>query len=265
MNNLNCIIFSRDRSCQLELLLRSMKLYFKEFSESIINVLYTYSDDSFKVGYDKLFTIHNDSNIKYIKETVDFKNHVLLLLNPDNLYTIFFVDDIIWKEPFSLNCDDFKLFENNENILTYSLRLHPNLTYCYTANVIMNPTKSKLFTWHNLLGDYGYPMSLDGHFFRTEDIMNLLINLSYNNPNQLEGKMAMKPLHKPLMLCSEKSIIFNNPCNKVQTNNPNRYGNISAEYLNEEFLKDYIIDLEPFKHLNNESCHKETSIMLIKK
>ena len=258
---INFIIFSKDRAMQLELFLRSMKYFFVEFNEYKINILYKYTNEQFKEGYNKL--IEDYSSINFVLEK-DFKKDLLSLIK-NNKYTIFFVDDIIWKEPFSLNCDDFKIFENNENILTYSLRLHPNLTYCYAANVIMKPIKSKLFAWYNLPGDYGYPMSLDGHFFRTEDIMNLLINLSYNNPNQLEGKMAMKPLHKHLMLCSEKSIIFNNPCNKVQTNNPNRYGNISAEYLNGEFLKDYIIDLEPFKHLNNESCHKEISITLIKK
>jgi hypothetical protein len=261
MNNLNCIIFSLNRSCQVELLLRSMKLYFKEFDQQKINILYKCSNLFFKEGYDKL--IEEYPSINFVLEN-DFKNDLISLIK-NNKYTIFFVDDIIWKEPFSLNCADFKLFQNNENILTYSLRLHPNLTYCYTANVLMNPTKSKLFTWYSLPGDYGYPMSLDGHFFRTDDIMNLLINLPYNNPNQLEAMMSMRPLNKPLMLCSEKSIIFNNPCNKVQTNNPNRHGNISAEYLNENFLNDYIIDLEPFKHLNNESCHKEISITLIKK
>lgn len=257
---INFIIFSRDRSCQLELFLRSMKYFFVEFDQHKISILYKYTNQQFKNGYDKLIVEY--PSINFVLEN-DFKTDLLSLIK--NKYTIFFVDDIIWKEPFSLNCDDFNLFEKNENILTYSLRLHPNLTYCYTANVLMNPTKSKLFTWYNLPGDYGYPMSLDGHFFRTQDIMNLLINLPYNNPNQLEAMMSVRPLNKPLMLCSEKSIIFNNPCNKVQTNNPNRHGNISAEYLNENFLNDYIIDLEPFKYLNNESCHKEISITLIKK
>ena len=77
---LNIIVFSKNRSCQLELFLRSMKLYFKEFNEHKINILYTYSNDKFKEGYDKVISIHNDKNINYIKETQPFKNHILLLL-----------------------------------------------------------------------------------------------------------------------------------------------------------------------------------------
>ena len=102
MDKINIIVFSKDRACQLELFLRSMKFYFKEFDQHIINVLYTYSNDKFKSGYDKLFTIHNDSNINYIKETQNFKNHILFLLDQDKAYTIFFVDDIVFKNDGSV-------------------------------------------------------------------------------------------------------------------------------------------------------------------
>ena len=54
---LNIIVFSRDRACQLELFIRSMKFYFKEFYQYNINVLYTYSNNKFKEGYEKLFKI----------------------------------------------------------------------------------------------------------------------------------------------------------------------------------------------------------------
>ena len=66
MYKINIIGFSKDRPAQLELFIRSMKFYFREFYEYKINILYTYSDDRFKEGYDKLFKIHADSNINYI-------------------------------------------------------------------------------------------------------------------------------------------------------------------------------------------------------
>ena len=62
-----------------------------------INILYTYSDNKYKEGYDKLFSIHNDSNINYIKESQNFKNSLLLLLDLNNLHTVFFVDDVVFK------------------------------------------------------------------------------------------------------------------------------------------------------------------------
>lgn len=263
----NIIVFSKDRACQLELFLRSMKLYFKEFSEYKINILYTYSDIKFREGYEKLFKIHSDENINYIKESQGFRNDVLLLLNPDNLHSVFFVDDIVFKNPFTLDCKQFKLFTLNDDILALSLRLDPYLTYCYSARVRMTPPNfdsNLLFKWYGLPGDYGYPMSLDGHFFRTKDILALTRALSFNNPNSYESVLSAYPLNRLKMICFEESVIVNNPINKVQNFNNNYHGNITADILNERFLEGEIIDLEDFKGIKNTSCHQEIEIRLIK-
>ena len=67
MKDINIIIFGRDRGCQLELLIRSMKEFFKEFNECEIKILYTYSNNEYEKGYEKLKIIHTDSNLKFIK------------------------------------------------------------------------------------------------------------------------------------------------------------------------------------------------------
>lgn len=264
---INIIVFSKDRASQLELFIRSMKLYFKEFQQNKISVLYTYSDDKYKQGYEKLFNIHNDKNIVYIKETENFKNHVLKLLNPENTYSVFFVDDIIFKNPFTLESKQFKLFTMNDDILTLSLRLHPYLKFCYAANFTMSPPQfetNNVFKWYGKQGDYGYPMSLDGHFFRTNDILTLTRAINFNNPNSYESVLAGFPLNRPKMICFEESVIINNPVNKVQTFNNNYHGNITAEYLNDMFLNDNIIDLEDYKGIKNNACHQELKISFIK-
>jgi len=263
---LNIIVFSKDRASQLELFLRSMKFYFKEFYDYKINVLYTYSNDKYKDGYDKLFSIHNDSNINYIREIQDFKRHVVLLLDQNNPYTIFFVDDIVFKNYFTLDSKQFKLFTLNDDILTLSLRLHPYLTYCYAARIRMTPPNfdsNLLFKWYGAQGDYSYPMSLDGHFFRTKEITAITKVLTFNNPNSYESILASYPLKRPKMICFEESVIVNNPINKVQNWNNNVHGNVSAEFLNDKFLEGYIIDFEDFKGLKNISCHQEIEIKLI--
>lgn len=263
---INIIVFSKDRACQLELFLRSMKHYFVEFNQYKINVLYTYTDDNFKKGYERLIEIHNDENIKYIIETQDFKKHVLLLLNPENPYTVFFVDDIIFKNPFSLESKQFKLFTLNDEILTLSLRLNSYLRYCYAARVRMIPPQFEsnyLYKWYGQPGDYGYPMSLDGHFFRTNDILPLTRAISFKCPNSYESVLAGYPLRRPKMICFEDSIIVNNPINKVQNFNNNYHGNVSAEFLNDKFLEGEIIDLEDFKGIKNTAVHQEIEINFI--
>jgi len=166
-----------------------------------------------------------------------------------------------------LESKQFKLFTMDDNILTLSLRLHPNLTYCYPAKVRMvapNFDSNLLFKWQGQTGDYGYPMSLDGHFFRTKEILALSKVLSFNGPNSYEGLLAGYPLNRLKMICFEESVIMNNPINKVQNFNNNIFGTVSAEYINERFLNDEIIDMEDFKSMKNYSCHQEVGINFIK-
>lgn len=245
---MNIIIFSKDRACQLDLLIRSMK---KNWINTNIKVLYTFSDSLYQKGYEQLITKY--PNISFIKEK-NFRSDLLGLVDTQDKWTVFLVDDIVFKNTFSFNN---KL---PDDVLCLSLRLHPYLTYCYAANIPMKPIGKTEWNWKGLSGDYGYPMSLDGHIFRTEDIYPLLKTLPYKNPNSLETILAVCPINRPKMMCLEKSIIINNPCNKVQTNNPNRFGNISAEFLNEKYLKGYVIDLDPFQGIEMESCHKELPI-----
>lgn len=264
---INIIIFSKDRACQLELLLRSMKFYFKEFYKHKINVLYTYSEDKYKDGYEKLFTIHNDSNVNYIKE-IDFKNDVVKLLNIENLYTVFFVDDVVFKNPFTLSCKQFELFTLDVNILTLSLRLHRDLSYSYGANSYIGQrpdfSSDSEFKWLGQKGDYGYPMSLDGHFFRTEELIELTNILNFSEPNSYEGGLSVTPLSGSKIICFNDSVVFNNPINRVQTYNYNPHGKITASFLNDKFLNDYVIDFEDFKGIKNMSCHQEVKVKLIK-
>jgi hypothetical protein len=258
MNEINWTIFSRDRSCQLELLLRSTKEYYKEYNTTKINVLYTYSTEFFKAGYDKL--IEEYPEINFLKET-NFKSDLISLINQKYKYTIFFVDDQLFKEPFSLE----ELPSDFDDIACVSLRLHPRLDYCYTMNTHMKPTYKTIWEWKNCLCDYGYVMSLDSHVFLTTEIYSKIFSLHYSNPNSLEGILACYPINKPCMMCYDKSKTINNPCNKVQTNNPNRHGNISEEYLNQEYLNNNIIELDIFRGIDNESCHKDMPIKLKKK
>jgi len=262
---MNIIIFSKNRACQLELLLRSIKKYFKEFDSFKIKILYKYTSNDFDIGYKKLKDIHKDENIIWI-EDIGFQNTLISIFDKTQKYTVFFVDDIIFKEPFSVEDERFQYFKKHGDILAFSLRLHPRLTYCYAARVPMTPPDFKdnnVFLWRGQTGDYGYPMSLDGHIFKSIDMYFYVLNLKYDGPNSFEAQMAAQPLFYPKLICYDKSIIVNNPVNKVQNYNNNVHGNITAEYLNEQFLSGKVIDLLPFEGFENISCHQEIPINFI--
>lgn len=262
---MNIIVFSKNRACQLELFIRSMKKYFKEFEEFQIKILYKSVGHEFDKSYEKLKEIHPDKNLIW-QTDLGFQNCLINIFDKKEKYTVFFVDDIVFKEPFSIKDDKFKYFDTHGDVLALSLRLHPRLTYCYSANLKQIPPKfneNNVFLWKGQTGDYGYPMSLDGHFFRSRDIYYYLLNIRYDGPNSLESQMAMNPLYHPKLICYDKSVIVNNPVNKVQDWNDNVHGNVTAEYLNEQFLSGKIIDLTPFEGFENISCHQEIPINFI--
>jgi hypothetical protein len=260
---INIVVFSKDRAMQLDLFIRSFNHLVKDYYNYDIQVLYTYSDTKFEAGYNKLIN-KNNFNVRFKKE-IDFKSDLLGLVNSGNPYTVFFVDDNVFKNPFDFYDKQMDVFNWDETILCRSLRLHKNLNYCYPARKPMKPPVfvENVFSWRGQTGCYGYPLSVDGNIYRTKDIMPYLTNLQYVNPNSLEGEMANAYVQTPNMICYDKSVIVNNPLNKVQTNNPNICGNISAEFLNDKFLEGFIISLDNFVGIENTACHQEITPIFI--
>ena len=284
---MNIIVFSKDRACQLELFLTSF-LYFVKNSNKYnmkpyllinnrfknkynIKVLYTFSTLEFKDGYDKLiktevFNEENKKNILFFKE-YDFSKNVFELINLNKKNTVFFVDDNIFIRPFDFFDWQQDLFEKDNDILCRSLRLNYCLDYCYPAKKEINKRpefdENGVFNWENQECDYGYPMSLDGHIFRTDQIVEQMKLINFKNPNSLEGRLVLHPIKCSKMVCYKKSIIINNPANRVQTNNFNYCGKYDAKYINSHFLKNKIIDMRPFQYYENTACHVELPINLM--
>jgi hypothetical protein len=180
---------------------------------------------------------------------------------------MFGVDDDIFKEEFSFSCPEVEALRDG-NVSCVSLRMHPKISYCYTEDRPTPPpifinTKPYTWVWRGLLGDWAYPMSIDFTIFRTGDIIDKCNRIPYSNPNTFEGWLAAGSILNPMMVCFKKSKIFNIPINKVQTVNGNRFGGISAEYLNTKFLEGYSIDLEPLKGFDNISTHQEIELKWI--
>lgn len=262
---INIIIFSKDRACQLELLLRSMKTFFFESSICNVSILYRCSNDFYKKGYDKIRVLHPE--YKYVlEEDGGFKRQLLSLIDSNNKGTMFLVDDIIFKDYFFIRSNEMKIFLDTPEIVCLSLRMCPRINYCYTEKRATPPPTfmvNNIWKWVGLPGDWGYPHSLDAHLFRTDDIMPLIKSMDYSNPNTFEGVWARHPpTGQPYMICYNESKIVNNPVNKVQTVNGNHCGTISAASLNTQFLMGNGISLRPYVGIKNISAHQEMGIAL---
>jgi len=258
------IVFSKDRACQLDAFLRSMKEHHKNLDDCSTTILYTYSNDEFKKGYELL--IKRYPEFSFVKET-NFKEDLKNIYAKGVYdYIQFFVDDNVWKNDFSFDNAEYKMFKMDDYILTLSLRLHPEITYCQPMNkVVTQPSNldecDNVWEWKNADGDWGYPMSVDGNIFRKKNIDRYVNMFMYNNPNTFEAVMSTNPpsIHTK-MLCYSDSKILNIPMNRVQTTFQNPCGDVDIKMLNDKLLSGEVININKVNGFKNSACHQEIGL-----
>lgn len=255
---MNVLIFSKDRAAQLDLLLRSIYRHFINWESFSPKILYTFSNEFFHEGYKKLIKEHD--NFEFILES-NFKADLIRILNKDFPYTMFGVDDDVFLNSFSFYDAYMSYFMSHKDIFCLSLRMHPDISYCYTQRAPSpGPKLSEWLTWEwrDLPGDWGYPLSVDFTIFRTNRIYQKILDFSYQNPNTFEGIFAAKfEVLESKMICYPKPRMVNIPVNKVQTANGNHCGNISAESLNEKYLEGKRIDMDKIEFNEMNAPHVE--------
>lgn len=263
---LQVIIFSKDRACQLEFLLRTFRA--QVTGASVIKVLYMSTNEFFEKGYNKVKQKYSD--VCFTKQS-SFKQDLMTLVDKKLALTTFFVDDIAFIRPWNIQDEKLKILIANRDIACLSLRMDPKYDFCYAMKrkqTIPIFDNNHCWVWKNSSCDWGYPMSLDGHVFRTPDIVPLLEQLQYDNPNLLEGALARRPLDRNKMICYREGKIINNPVNKVQTVNQNIYGQqhpVDAVFLNQAFIEGNLIDNKSLGDITRfVAVHQEFPISLIR-
>lgn len=254
---IDCIIFSKDRACQLEFLLRSLNLHV-DLSDFTIKIIYAYSNSSFENGYKKL--MGSPSKINWIlEEDKKFKEMILKYVQEE--YIMFLVDDICFINEFSTKLKEFQIFSQNERVLTLSLRLSPHINFCYASNHRSGTPNIKdgIWDWREGSGDWGYPNSIDGNVFRKKDIYECIKIMDFIGPSGLESRLGapIKKIGKYLMCCFKEQRLVNFPLNMVDPENTNRSMNISTSELNEKYLSNKRISFETLKGIRNNTCHVE--------
>jgi hypothetical protein len=267
---LNVIIFSKDRAMQLHLLLESILLNFN-VEDYTLNILYKASNDEYNRGYNMIRDLYPQFNYK---REENFKSDLMSFFN-NSEYTVFLTDDDIIYQSFKLNNDELHNIFMLTDANCFSLRLGLNTVNCYTMqrlNKLENFNKHSFFHDTDLIepviswkvkdgtNDYAYPMSLDGHIFKTEYIKNLCEILEYANPNLFEAFLSN--FTKPEMIISsyKNSKLVNSPINRVQETFQNLSGmkyKYSIEDLNEMYLDGLILNLEKMNFNEINGCHQE--------
>lgn len=259
------IVFSKDRALQLHALLSS---YLEKVVSPVpLHILYHTSTSEHQLSYEKLKEMFSNK-FSFMKQSSNssFRDNLLTILDSVSAEkTFFLVDDVLFIENFDMS--DFAKFDTDK--VVPSLRMGLNLKKCYTVQkeqqlpeliTCAGRDEDKIFwKWNQGVYDWSYPLSVDGHFFSTQEIKTITNLIHFSAPNTYEDQLQK---FRRFFLFRKgvgykKSKIVNIPCNKVQQENKNIYGNIHQDYLLEQWINGYQMDYRSLYGFPNTSVHEE--------
>jgi glycosyltransferase involved in cell wall biosynthesis len=273
MNNVLSVVFSKDRPLQLDGTLRSYDRHCHDARLFSPCVFYTASTSQSRSLYRQVMREHPD--VRFVEEG-DFR-HDLLRLVQWHEYILFAVDDTIFVRDFCL--EEFVCaLRRQEDAIGVSLRLGRNATYCYALEKPQRipellPATGELlgYRWPAAECDFGYPLEVSSSLYRSADILPLLQNLPFRNPNTLEAGLAVQAdrFHdlRPILLCPPVSLAFSAPINLVQKVCDNRSGKreeFTAATLADRFAAGWRMDVSRFDEFTPTGCHQEVDLPLLK-
>lgn len=258
------IIFSKNRACQLNLLLDSLKNNAPILFDKI-HILYKAEGD-YVLGYEKLKERYAGINFH---EENNFRRDLFKLIDDEIEATTFMVDDaVVFKQIMARKIDIIKPVVNK--FVIFSLRLGENCVYSHPANLSYtlgeHEVDGEYITFDytkQQVGDFRYPLSTDGHIFNTRLIKDLLIEIDFYNPNTLEAglqRFVTTNSIPNIVKCFNESKLVSIPVNLVNDTFNNRNGlefGISEKELNDKYLGGEIIDLKSLDFNGVNGPHKE--------
>lgn len=256
------LVFSKDRPYQLDAFIRTATEN-AGITPSDISVLYRYSEN-FASDLLKLREEHPEVNFI---EQGDFRNDVLQWLDKHESSVVSFAtDDALFTRTVPAKMIE-EILTGNPSITTFSLRMGLHLDHCYPTNSAQQipdgMIQQGVFVWSTsgADGDWGYPLSVDGHVFKRELVKEMFRAFDFKNPNSLESNWQVIRQHvSPIACCLPKSCYFNVPLNRVQDDYKNRCGNIDSEELQVLYRKGERHESKRFKNFINSSAHQESDI-----
>lgn len=259
------IIFSKNRACQLNLLLDSLKANAPLLFDKI-HVLYKTENEDYSNGYNKLIEKYN--SINYLKET-DFRKDLFKLIDDDIEATTLMVDDaVIFRTIFARKIDIIEPVV--DDFIIFSLRLGKNCNYSHPANLYYELGEHEVTGEYmsfdytkQQVGDFRYPLSTDGHIYNTKLLKDLLIEIPFVNPNTLEAYLQRFVLTNAIpktIKCFIESKLVSIPVNLVNDTFKNRHGlefGMSEKELNNKYINGQKIELSSLDFSGINGPHKE--------
>jgi hypothetical protein len=267
---ISAIVFSKDRAMQLHALLTSF--FETKIGACGIVVIYKSSTADHKAAYDEIAKIFGDKITLVEQECYsafqDCLEQIVYRLPRGKIF--FLVDDIVFTEVV-----DYQFLASLDLSQTvFSLRMGEHLDYSYVIDACQPLPKSLVRTdrylkwqWSEGRFDWGYPLSVDGHIFSTDEVRLWIKYMKFGSPSSFENSLQKLKLiyRKKNGLSFRKSRIVNIPANKVQDEVNNLHGTAHQDDLLRQWLDGMAIDHQKFRGWVNYSVHQQADFHLIRR
>lgn len=278
---IDCMIFSKDRSMELNSLLTSLKDNFDVFDD--IKILYKYSNDDFRMGYEKLFKKDYGLKFTWILESNFVEDTKRIIKSFDKKLCLTFVDDEFLIRKADKNIIS-KILEN-ENISGFSLRLGDSFKYTWNAGINNEIPNFEYFSPYQLDSDfkdiimwewnktksgtdYGYPYCLNSMIRRTKEFQEVINKSSFSYPNDLEMAIVKNlDKNKEFLAAYKQPCSFLNCLNVSQTHFISRNINqeeFKLDALNKKWMEGYELNFRDFYNNTQECPTKAVEMKFIK-
>ena len=264
---INFVAFSRNRPIQLHALLSSMRNCVD--GPHSVTVLHRY-DSEYQASLDEL--VQEFHEVRFVNET-SFRDQVTKITSESGYFIAFLVDDIIFKEKFSVDVPVSVLNQVGDS-LCFSLRLGLHLDYCYPVDRPMKVPDGTVsngvffWDWTSAELDWNYPLSLDGHVFRRDQMLQMISAIQFKNPNEFEAVLQFiaKQYQLP-RICSSfvRSPLLNVPMNRVQDEFKNRCLDVTVESLHDLWRAGNVIDLTRLDGYINHGAHEPIELSYMRR
>ncbi len=273
---------SRDRTCQLDCLLRSIEQNWT-FDGLEIGIIYKATNDRFAEGYDRVFDSYwfDEYDIWACPEG-DFCEDIKTALHPldeeEHSLAGFMCDDCVVYRSFGLSSEDI-VGAVNKDVVCFSMRLS-DTHYIQNYQILEIHKEIKglkyFYNHHDLIewkyktyprySNPGYLFSMDGHFYPTGWLYGAVKDRTFESPRALEHQLnvddSLRSKAPANMVCSaDGSAVFVNTINAIQEGIPAglKYS-YSPEELNQKFLKGERISMRSFDNIEIFGCHDEIKL-----